>query len=111
MESELPQPTKPKMVTYNPGYTFGVVSLTLAVVGVHIGGLIFGLIGLTKSKQAGQKNKPALAGIIVGGVGMLIGLFLISILFSLANQLAQTCNASGPGSMQTINGVQYTCPK
>lgn len=111
MESELPQPTKPKTVVYNPGYTFGVISLTLAVVGMHIGGLIFGLIGLAKSKKAGQKNGLALAGTIVGAIGLLIGVFLFSILLSVATQLAQTCNGADAGSTQTINGVQYVCPR
>lgn len=110
MESELPQPTKPTMVEYKPGYTFGVISLTLAIVGVHIGGLIFGLIGLAKSKKAGQKNGLAVAGTIIGAVGLLFGVFLFSIVLSLATQLAQTCDAAESGSTHTINGVQYVCP-
>lgn len=94
--------------TVNPGHGLGIASLVLSIVGVHLVGLILGIIALNKSKKAGHKNGLALAGIIIGAVGMVIGAILLVVLISVAGQLAGVCADLGSG-VHDVNGVTYTC--
>jgi hypothetical protein len=56
----------------NPGHNLGIASLILSIVGIHIVGLILGIIALQQSKKAGFKNGLALAGVIVGAAGLVL---------------------------------------
>ncbi|MFZ1301308.1 MAG: hypothetical protein WAQ27_01875 [Candidatus Microsaccharimonas sp.] len=92
----------------NPGHGLGLASLILSIVGVSIVGLILGIIGLKKSKKVGQKNGLALAGIIIGGVGLVVGIFATIIIFSVAASLAGQCSDLGPG-VHYVNGSTLRC--
>ena len=92
----------------NPGHTLGIVSLILSIIGVHLIGLILGIVGLNKSKKAGQKNGLALAGIIIGAIGLVVGTILLVVLVSVAGQLAAKCAELGSGT-HYVDGVTYTC--
>ena len=78
--------------TTNPGKAFGIVSLICGIVGAVLPcvpclsyiafipiilGLVFGFIGMSKSKAAGAKNTLALVGVILSFCG--IGVFVLSI--------------------------------
>lgn len=65
----VPTPVSAAPTSANPGFTFGLVSLITALLGLGLVAVIFGILGLNKSKAAGQKNPLALAGIIIGVVG------------------------------------------
>jgi len=52
----------------------GVASLITSIIGLHLVGLILGLIGSKKAKQAGRKSLMSTIGWIWGLVGMIIGL-------------------------------------
>ncbi|MFB2599614.1 hypothetical protein ACEXQE_17625 [Herbiconiux sp. P17] len=58
-----------------PGKTLGIVGLILAIF-FNLIGLIVSAIALSQSKKAGFKNTPALAGVIVGAVLLVIGIIV-----------------------------------
>lgn len=58
----------------NPGQTLGIASLVVSLIGGGIIGIILGVMGINKSKKAGLKNPLALAGVLIGAVGILIAL-------------------------------------
>jgi hypothetical protein len=75
----LGEPTNTSAVSaVDPGHGFGIASLILSIIGLHLVGLILGIVGLNKSKKAGHTNNLALAGIILGGLG-----FVLAILFAI----------------------------
>jgi Ca2+/H+ antiporter len=65
-----------------PGKTLGIVGLILAIF-FNVIGLIISAIALSQSRKAGFKNTPALAGVIVGAVLLVLGIIL-TIVFSIA---------------------------
>ena len=92
----------------NPGHTLGVVGLILSIIGMHLIGLIVGIIGLNKSKKAGHKNGLALAAIIIGAIGLVVGIIVGITLIGVFTQLAATCADLGSGT-HYVDGVTYTC--
>ena len=105
----------------NPGKTLGIVGLVLGVVGFvvlflgPIAGLIVSIIGLTKSKKAGQKNGFALAGIIVSAVALLANIVAVIVLVSFAAtfggtalELLEHCEANPTGTVE-FQGQQISC--
>jgi len=58
-----------------PGKTLGIVGLVLAIF-FNLIGLIISAVALNQSKQAGYKNTPALAGIIIGAVLLVLGIII-----------------------------------
>ena len=103
-------------VAVNPGKTFGIVGLVLAFFFVlDIVGLILSIVGLNKSKKAGLKNGPALAGIIVSIVTIVVGAIILAVLIAgalaLGAGIAEACAGYGSGELLTDgNGLTITCP-
>lgn len=97
----------------NPGKTLGIVGLILAFF-VNVAGLIVSIIALNKSKKAGFKNGPALAGIIVSIVSIVIGVIIIIAVVSLgaaaAGAIAEACAGFASGEMVTDGITTITCP-
>jgi hypothetical protein len=97
----------------NPGKTMGIIALVLSILPFQLIGIILGFVALSQSKKAGQKNGFALAAIIIGFIGLIIGLIVIlaggALFGSLFGGLAQVCNELGTGVWE-IDGVTYTCP-
>ncbi|MFB2555689.1 DUF4190 domain-containing protein [Herbiconiux liangxiaofengii] len=83
-----------------PGRTLGIVGLIVSIF-ANVIGLIISIVALNQSKQAGVKNGPALAGVIVGatlgGIGLLIGLIAVVTSF-LGIAVAGAAGAAGAGS-------------
>lgn len=99
----------------NPGKTLGIVGLVMAFIFVlNIVGLILSIIGLRKSKNAGLKNGPALAGIIVSIVTILGGIVILVTAIALTavgiTALQELCEGQAPGVYDLTNGTQITCP-
>ena len=92
----------------NPGKILGMISLITSLLGISLVGLILGIVGLKKSKNAGMKNGMALAGIILSIVGMVIGVILVIMLGLGTSSLVKKCQELGPGT-HVENGVTYTC--
>jgi Ca2+/H+ antiporter len=65
-----------------PGKTLGIVGLILAIF-FNLIGLIISAVALSQSRKAGYKNTPALAGVIVGAVLLVIGI-IVSIVVGVA---------------------------
>ena len=66
------------------------------------------MVAFRRSKSAGFRNNPALAGIVIGAVltvGALIG-GVAAVLT--ATSLVNTCADLGPGT-HVVEGVTYTC--
>lgn len=99
----------------NPGKGLGIASLITSIVGLGLVGLILGLIGLNKSKKVGMSNGFAIAGIIVGVLGMLFGLLLFIVAYNgvseAANEIVTACTNSVSGVVTLSDGSQYTCPE
>ena len=105
----------------NPGKTLGIVGLVLGVVGfvvlflAPIGGLIVSIIGMSKSRKAGQKNGFALAGIIVSAVALIANIIAVIVLVSLAAtvggtaiELLEQCQADPTGTV-VFQGQEISC--
>jgi len=90
-----------------PGKTLGIVGLILAFIGpVALLGLILSIVAKVQSKNAGVKNTPATAGIIVSII-VIVGTILIYVL--VFGSLLAACNGLEPGVYDTGNGGTLTC--
>lgn len=98
----------PAPATENPGNGLGIASLILSIVGVHLIGIILGIIGLRQSKKAGHKNGLALAGIIIGIIGFVAVALFVSLVAYGGIALVAQCAELGTGS-HTVNGAVISC--
>ena len=95
----------------NPGKTLGILGLALAIP-LAVLGLIFSILGLRKSKKAGQGNVLAWIGLvlstlmIVGSIAA--GIFAFTVLGP-QFALAQACAEAGPGQYTDQDGTPVTC--
>jgi hypothetical protein len=85
-------PIAPPPGTDYPGKTLGIVGLILAFV-FQIAGLVCSIIALSQSRRAGYKNGIALAGIIVSGALIVIGVIVLIVFIAL---LAAACSSGAP---------------
>lgn len=66
----------PQQQQQDPGMVFGIISLVFILVFAPIG-IIFAIIGLKKSKSVGQKNVPALIGLILNATITIVVAFIL----------------------------------
>lgn len=105
-----PVATPPATLTpENPGKTLGIVSFILSLAFLGLIGLILGIIAKKKSKQAGQTNGFALAGIIIGIVNIVVVSFVMFILAYNGVRIAAKCSSLGAG-VHVVDGMTYNCP-
>ncbi|QCQ17654.1 DUF4190 domain-containing protein [Microbacterium sp. RG1] len=90
-----------------PGKTLGIVGLIVSFFASLIG-LILSIVAYSQSKKAGYKNTPALIGIILGAVLLVIGIIVAIILGTVFAGLIAQCADLGPGT-HYVDGVTYTC--
>ncbi len=97
----------------NPGKTMGIVARVLSILPFQLIGVILGFVALGQSKKVGQKNGFAVAAIVVGFIGLVIGTIIaISVVAggaAIFGGLSQVCNELGSGVWE-VDGVTYTCP-
>ncbi|MEO7005537.1 MAG: DUF4190 domain-containing protein [Terrimesophilobacter sp.] len=90
-------PVAPPPGTDYPGKTLGIVGLILAFV-FTLAGLICSIIALTQSRRAGYKNGIALAGVIVSGafivIGILIAIVVVMVVVSACTSGAAVCTTA-----------------
>lgn len=74
---------RPTPGTDGPGRTLGIVGIFLAVF-FNVVGLIVSIIALTTSREAGVRNVPAMAGIIIGAATsvLTVAAFVGAVMFS-----------------------------
>jgi hypothetical protein len=88
-----------------PGRTLGIVGFIFSFFFVlDIIGLILSIMGVVKSRRAGNGNGLAVAGIIIS----LVGIALTAVLVATLVGAAQECGRLGPGVHHVGNSV-YTC--
>lgn len=95
-------------VAVNPGKGLGIASLIVSFLGVGLVGLILGIIGINKSKAAGQGNGFAIAGIILGILNIIGTIIVIIVMVGTAGVLLEKCKELGTGT-HVVDGVTYTC--
>jgi predicted permease len=101
-------PNQPVAQQPNPGKGLGIASFVISLVGGGLIGLILGIIAKKKSKAAGQGNRFAVAGIIIGVINI-IAVTLIMILVAYNGvAIAAKCNELGVGT-HVVEGVTYNC--
>lgn len=76
-----------------PGKTLGIVGLIVAIF-FNLIGLIISAIAFSQSKKAGYKNTPALVGIIIGAVLLVIGI-IVAIFIGIGTAAAISSGYSG----------------
>jgi hypothetical protein len=97
----------PAAPAVDPARTLGIAGLVLSIFFSAVG-LVVSIVAFRKSKRAGFKNTPALAGIVVGIITT-VGILTAGIAGGLAaTSLVSTCADLGPGQ-HVVNGVTYTC--
>ncbi|WP_213815426.1 DUF4190 domain-containing protein [Glaciihabitans sp. dw_435] len=109
-----PPPTPPQTYDATPapvGQTMGIVGLVLSVI-FPLVGLVLSIIARNQSKRAGVENGPALAGIIVSSVLIVLiaiaSVLLIIFAIYAVNHMSEFCDALGQGQWNE-NGFTYTC--
>ena len=114
--TDAPPPTVPPVspaASTDPGKTMGIVALVLSIVGLHLVGVIVGLVALSQSKRVGHKNGFALAGVIVGAVLFVISLVVIGLMIAggaaFFSFITEACRDLGPGVWE-VDGITYSCP-
>ncbi|TAJ48605.1 MAG: hypothetical protein EPO52_10855 [Herbiconiux sp.] len=70
-----PSPVAAPPGTDFPGKTLGIVGLILAIV-ANLVGIIVSAVALSRSRRAGFRNTPALAGVITGSVLLAVGIIV-----------------------------------
>ncbi|MGH3705871.1 MAG: hypothetical protein ACRDT9_14650 [Agromyces sp.] len=92
-----------------PGRTLGVVGFALALVPLTtLVGLVLSIIALVKAKRVRASNGFALAGVIIGSIGVSITLLILGIAVPTLIDAAQMCAQLGDGVHQ-VGQSTYTC--
>jgi hypothetical protein len=94
-------------VAEDPGKTLGIIGLVLSFFTALIG-LIVSIIAYRRSKKAGFKNTPALAGIIIGSLLTVLALIFTTIAIIGVLAITRQCAELGPG-VHEQGGVTITC--
>ena len=92
-----------------PGRTMGIVSFVLVFIGLGFVSIPLGIMALKKSKQAGQKNGFAIAGIILGIIETILAIIGAIMLVSFFDLYLSTCNELGTGTHVLTDGTAIVC--
>jgi hypothetical protein len=87
---------------------FGIASLITSLVGFGIVGVILGIVGQTHARKVGRHNGLAIAGIVIGGLSILIVVGLIAFSIFMFMSVGATCDDLGPGT-HIVDGTTYRC--
>jgi hypothetical protein len=105
-------------VQEDPGKTMGIVGLVLGIAGLFfwflapIAAIIVSAIARGKSKRAGFPNTPALWGLILGIVFLVLNILAVVaigwFIAATAGEILQMCEDLGPG-IHEVYGEQIQC--
>jgi len=90
-----------------PGKVLGIIGL-VAAFPFSLIGLILSIVAFVQSRRAGYQNVPALIGIIVGAVLLLIFTAVVIVVAVLLTSIIAQCAELGPGT-HYVGGATYTC--
>jgi hypothetical protein len=108
-DPQQPAPYQPRPSSTVPGKSLGIVGFILSLLGpLTLVGLIVSIIAKVQSRKAGAKNGFALAGIIIGAIGVVVGIIVIIAIAVGAASIAKQCADLGPGVHQS-GSVTITC--
>ena len=97
------------MTRRDPHFVLGIVGFALSLIAVlNVVGLVLSIVAFVRSKRAGFTNGFALAGLIVGGLGVLFLVVFAAVAVPTLVDAAQTCARLGDG-VHELNGATYTC--
>ncbi|HET9648761.1 MAG TPA: hypothetical protein VFP34_11070 [Microlunatus sp.] len=105
-----PRPTDPTSAppqAADPGRGLGIVGLVLAPFTGLIGAIL-AFVALRRSSRAGFRNRPALAGVIIGLLVTVLTVTMIIVGVAAIGGVVHACRELGPGQ-HVVNGVTYTC--
>jgi hypothetical protein len=92
-----------------PGRVLGIVGFALSLLAVlNIVGLVLSIVALVQGRRAGALNGFALAGVIVGGIGVLITVLIAATAIPSILDAVLTCQRLGDG-VHVIGNATYTC--
>jgi len=92
-----------------PGSTAGIVGFVLSFFPLlNFAGLIVSIVALVRSRKAGHQNGFALAGIIIGGVGVAVTVLIVAVVVPTLLDAALTCARLGAG-VHVLGNATYTC--
>ncbi|MDQ7877438.1 hypothetical protein Q9R08_05550 [Microbacterium sp. QXD-8] len=93
----------------DPFRVFGIVGFVLSLFAIlNFAGLVISIIALVRSRRAGFRNRFALAGVVVAGLGVLLTLVIVAVAGGALVDAAQTCARLGDG-VHTIGNATYSC--
>lgn len=93
----------------DPFRVFGIVGFVLSLFAIlNFAGLIISIVALIRSKRAGFRNRFALAGVVIAGIGVLATLIIVAIAAGALVDAAQTCARLGDG-VHVIGNATYSC--
>lgn len=93
----------------DPYRVFGIVGFVLSLFAIlNMAGLIISIIAWVRSRRAGFKNRFAVAGTVIGSIGVLVTVVIAGVAGSALVDAAQTCARLGTG-VHVIGSSTYTC--
>ncbi|WP_426321616.1 DUF4190 domain-containing protein [Microbacterium sp. E-13] len=94
---------------HDPFRVFGILGFVLSLIAImNIAGLIISIIALVRSRGAGFRNRFALAGTVIGSIGVLVTALAGGVAFTALVDAAQTCARLGTG-VHVMGSSTYTC--
>ncbi|WP_058612887.1 hypothetical protein [Microbacterium testaceum] len=90
-----------------PGKMLGIAGL-IAAFPFSLIGLILSIVAFVQSRKAGYQNVPALIGIIVGAMLLLVFTAVVIVVAVMLASIIGQCAELGPGT-HYVDGAKYTC--
>lgn len=99
----------PESASIDPYRAFGIIGFVLSFfVMLNFAALVISIIALVRSKRVGFRNRFALAGTVIAGIGVLTTIVVVAALGVMFVDAAQTCARLGDG-VHTVGTATYTC--
>jgi len=109
-----PQPTPtyapyPAQPPRPPGWGLGIAGFALGFVfPLDIAGTVLSIVALVMARRANSRNGFALAGLILGVVGIAFSALILALIIPPVAQAAQECSRLGVGT-HVVGNSTYVC--
>jgi len=89
--------------------TLSIVGFVLSLIAVlNVVGLVLSAVALVQAKRSGSRRGFALAGVIVGAVGVIVTVAAVTVVATPIVNAVETCGRLGVGTHQ-VGNLTYTC--